>query len=179
MDPHILVEQAQALRRAAIDGSEERWDERADLLNRAVRLSRDAGDDSSLADALMAMGQFERDRGDLGPAWRRYEEASVVARRHEEPLPLAKALRHMAELKREENDLDLAERLYGQALALYQANGSPVLDVANTHRGLALLHEARGNMDAAIEAWESAQEGYRACGVESGAAEAAIRLRKR
>lgn len=174
----MLVEQAQALRRAAIDGFEERWDERADLLNRAVRLSRDTGDDSSLADALMALGQFERDRGDLGPAWRRYEEASIVARRHEEPLSLAKALRHMAEMKREASDLDRAEQLYGQAMTLYLANGSPALDMANTRRGLALLHEARGNMDAAIEAWESAQEGYRACGVESGAAEAARRLRR-
>ncbi len=162
MEPLALVKQAQSLRRAAIDGAEERWEERIHLLTRAVSLARASEDPEALAQSLMSLGQLERDRNDLASAYERYREASAICRGATSPLLLAHALRHMAEMRREAGALDEARPLYNESLALYLDNGRPLLDVANTYRGIALLHEATGDAAGARQAWAEAERGYEA-----------------
>lgn len=70
-----------------------------------------------------------------------------------------------------------AASCYAEALALYRAGGATQpLELANTLRGLALVHEARGEGEEAAHLWREARDLYSRAGVAAGVAESERRL---
>lgn len=163
--------------RAAAARQENRLDEaRLDWME-AVRLCREAGSDPALAAALTGLGQIERNLGDSGAAVQCYEEAANLHRALGDSQRLAHSLRHLADILREAGAREPSRLHYEEALRLYQndARTAP-LDLANTLRGIALLHEKCAEFENARETWARARDLYAACQVEAGVRESSRRL---
>lgn len=144
---------------------------------RAVDLSRHAGNAADLAQALTASGQIERDLHRPDVALGHYEEALALCRGVGDAQRIAHTVRHVGDLHRGAGRLDMAEPCYAEALKIYRADpGTVTLDLANTLRGFALLKEATGDEGQARSMWQEAGELYQSAEVEAGVAEAARRL---
>ena len=166
-----LIERAQRARR-----QERLADARRDLVE-AVSLARGGGERATLARALEALGQIERDLRQDESARPLYEEAVGIRRDEGDPLALAHSIRHLGDLHRRAGRLDEAERLYHEALGLYRGQGDPPrLDLANAVRPLALVKDAKGEVDEATRLWEEARTLYESVNVREGVAECAARL---
>lgn len=146
-------------------------------LTLAVDTCRKAGDKATLAEALAALGQIERDLQNYETASRHYEEAVAICREEGDPLRLAHTVRHLGDIHRHEQHREQAELYYYEALSIYRKHElTPPLDLANTLRGLALLKEDCGEADEAILLWQEARGLYAAVGVEAGVAEGSRRI---
>jgi tetratricopeptide (TPR) repeat protein len=146
-------------------------DSRAIFL-KAVRSAAEEGDRPSLAEALCGLGQAERGIGNLEAARHHYAGAAVLYREIGPPARLAYAIRHEADILREACLPAEAEPLYLEAEGIYRQQGEGAeLDLANTLRGLALVNESSGRLDASKSLFEQARALYPKCNVEAGAAE--------
>jgi tetratricopeptide (TPR) repeat protein len=137
-----------------------------------VRSAAEAGDRSSLAEALCGLGQAERDLGSLEAAHHHYAGAATLYREIGPPARLAYALRHEADVFREECRPAEAEPLYREAESIYRQQGEESsLDLANTLRGLALVAESSGKTEASRSLWQEARQLYAKCKVDAGVTE--------
>jgi len=146
-------------------------DSRAIFL-KAVRSAAEEGDRPSLAEALCGLGQAEHGIGNLEAARHHYASAAVLYRQIGPPAKLAYALRHEADILREACLPAEAEPLYVEAEGIYRQQGEEAdLDLANTLRGLALVYESLGKLDASRSLFEQARELYAKCNVQAGVTE--------
>jgi tetratricopeptide (TPR) repeat protein len=166
-----LIQQALQARR------ENRFADAERDLVEAVDICRQAGVRVELARALTNLGQIERDlyRGDQ--VLQHYEEAVALYRAEGDVLRLAHTVRHVGDIQRGAGRLQLAERSYHEALELYRGHaGTPLLDLANTLRGFALLKNTVGDAEAARPLWEEARDLYAAVNVAAGVKESTRQL---
>ena len=167
----VLMEQAAQARRSG-----RLLDAHRDFLE-AVTLSRQADAPHDLVQALKGLGQIERDLGRGDAARPLYEEAVALCRLEDNPLQLAHTVRHLGDIHQEAGRLDLAEPCYREALTIYQGDRRTApLDLANTLRPFALLHESLGHTKPAIELWTKARDLYAAVNVQEGVDESAEHL---
>ena len=134
----------------------------------AVALARDLDDGPALVRALAGAAQVERDAGDADAAIPLLEEATELAREHDEPLRLAHTVRHLGDAYRSVDRLDDAERCYDEALGIYRTASTGALELANAVRPLALLREAQGRGDDAGLLWREARRLYAVAGIAEG-----------
>jgi tetratricopeptide (TPR) repeat protein len=146
-------------------------------LDKAIVMTRSAGDEGLLAKALMQQAQVERDRARPNSAVPLYEEAVRLFRQLGDPLALASAVRHLGDTHAERGDFDEAMPCYDEALAIYRAvDDPPALALANALRPMALLHEAQGSANVALPLWREAFELYDAAGIDAGVEECGVHL---
>ena len=132
---------------------------------------------TTAVDAI-ARGRQARKERNYAAARSCYAEAAKSYRDQKDDLAYAHAIRHIADIYQEELHLDEAKPLYEEALELYRSNlGTKVLDLANTVRPYALLHEAQGNAALASKLWEEAKQLYSAVRVEAGVSECEAHIR--
>jgi tetratricopeptide (TPR) repeat protein len=161
---------------ARAGGSGRLLDAHRDFLE-AVTLSRQADAPHDVVQALKGLGQIERDLGRGEAARPLYEEAVALCRLEDNPLQLAHTVRHLGDIHQEAGRLDLAEPCYREALTIYQGDRRTApLDLANTLRPFALLHESQGQTKPAIELWTKARDLYAAVNVQAGVDESAEHL---
>lgn len=155
---------------------QDRLDDAYRVYAEAVPVLRDSNDRPGLIRALKGLGQIERDRGNVVAALRNYEEATGLARLENDPLLLAHTVRHVGDIFRHLGRSAEAEKCYTEALALYRAHpDAPKLDLANAIRGMALLKDNLGEMEAAQTLWEEAHHLYASLGIHAGVAESKAR----
>jgi tetratricopeptide (TPR) repeat protein len=137
-----------------------------------VRNAAEEADRPDLAEALCGLAQAEHGIGNLQAAGHHYANAGVLYRQLGLRERLAYAIRHEADILRETGKVVEAEPLYLEAEEIYRQLGEQAtLDLANTLRGLALVNESAGKMDASKALWQQARELYEKCKVEPGVAE--------
>jgi tetratricopeptide (TPR) repeat protein len=147
-----------------------------DLVEAVARCRKD-GDQLRLARSLTALGQIERDKGNVAAALQHYEEAVGIYCAEGDAIRLAHAMRHVGDIHQDAGELKLAEPCYNEALAIYRAHKeTPPLDLANAIRGMALLKEATGKTQEALALWEEAGKLYASVNVEAGVAESKRRV---
>jgi tetratricopeptide (TPR) repeat protein len=146
------------------------------LLN-AVEICRQSNDRERLAKALTALAQAERDLHHLDSARQLFEEAALIYHADGHQLRLAHTFRHVADIHLDQGNHAPAERCYDLALEIYRNHpDTPLLDLANAIRGLAILKgEIRQNQQA-ILLWREAGELYAAVDVQAGVAESGHRI---
>ena len=173
-----LLRQAFEMKRA------HQWQDARPLLMNAVALCREAGERAELARTLMALGQIERDMGELDAALAEYQEAVTLWREDGSRLRLANALRCVGDILQDKGHLEsgqfeLAEPCYRESLEIYRGNGQTTpLDLANAICGLALLTGATDRAQEAIHLWQEAGRLYASAGVDTGVEEARDQLLK-
>ena len=144
---------------------------------KAVRSASEEADRPDLAEALCGLGQAEHGIGSLQAARHHYANAVVLYREIGPPERLAYALRHEADILREACLPAEAEPLYVEAAGIYRHESEGAeLDLANTLRGLALVNESSGKVDASKSLFEQARAMYAKCNVEAGVAECKEKL---
>jgi tetratricopeptide (TPR) repeat protein len=94
-----------------------------------------------------------------------------------EPLELAVALRRLGDVQYREKQVADAEANYREALDLQRRHArAPSLELANSLRRIALLHDDAGRGEDAANHWLEAHDQYAAVGIQAGVAECAARL---
>jgi tetratricopeptide (TPR) repeat protein len=145
----------------------------------AVRRAATEADPADLAESLCGLAQAERDLENLPAASHHYNNAARLYRQLDLPERLAYSLRHEADILREMTRYADAEPLFLEAAGIYRGMGETAnLELANTLRGLALLHEVVGKPDASRAEWREARELYAKSNVDAGVAEADRKLRQ-
>jgi adenylate cyclase len=138
----------------------------------AVALYRKSNNPRLLAQALVGLGQVERDLGETDFPLAHYEEAVAIFRGGNDPLTLAHAIRHVADILRESGRLAQAVPHYEEALDIYLAHDDPSpLDLANAIRGFALVKGELGEFGDAKLLWTEARVLYEGIHIEAGVAE--------
>jgi tetratricopeptide (TPR) repeat protein len=146
-------------------------------LEQALEMARNSAPASDLARALAGLGQIERDLGNHAAALGLYQQAALIYRGEADPLRLAHTVRHVGDIRQDLRQFDLAEPYYREALDIYRAHPeTPMLDLANAIRGLALLKSETGERVEARALWQEARDLYAAVNVEAGVKESTRRL---
>jgi tetratricopeptide (TPR) repeat protein len=167
----ILIARGYRARRAG------RLDAAHQHFSAAVACSRQRGSASSLARSLKGWGQIERDLGRGDEALPLYEEAVEICRREGDALLLAHTVRHLGDIHQDAGRVNEAEPCYQEALLLYRDHrGTAPLDLANALRPFAILSEALGRPDQAIELWTEARTLYATLNLKEGVAESSAHL---
>lgn len=126
----------------------------------------------------MAAGAKARGEGRLEAAVDHYAAALGAARACGERIIVAHIARHLGDIHRENGLAAEAESLLQESLDIYRSSlETRVLDLANTLRPLALIHESLGDVRAAQELWQEARVLYLAVGVAAGVSECDHHLR--
>ena len=125
---------------------------------------------------LVMAAKAARHEGRLDEAISLYRDAADEARRQGDALVLAHRLRHIGDIFQDVGRDGEAAPFYAEALSLYRGAETPVLDLANLLRPLAMLKEKEGDRDGARACWTEAKALYEAAGVEAGVRESARRL---
>jgi tetratricopeptide (TPR) repeat protein len=175
-----MLDAAEKLLKQAIHARKEHrlTEAKRDLLE-AVSLYRQIGTRLELVQALKALGQIERDLGQVDAAQPLYEEAVAKCREGCEPLYLAHTVRHLGDIYQDAGRADLAGPCYLEALTIYRCEEKTQdLDLANAIRPLAILKENAGDVSAAKVLWEEARKLYSSVGISEGVAECASRIEK-
>ena len=124
------------------------------------------------ATALIEDGRKARAENRLDEARRLYAEAAALYQSEKNPLAYAHTIRHIADMFLGESRLSEALPLYEESLALYRANlNTRLIDLANTVRPYALLHEQLGNLEVARQLWQEARNLYASLRIEAGVKE--------
>jgi tetratricopeptide (TPR) repeat protein len=117
----------------------------------------------------VATGAQARKEKDLTVARAHYAEAARLHREQGEVLAYAHSIRHIADMYLDEANLAEAQPLYEESLEIYRSNlHTKVLDLANSVRPYAQLHEALGNLNSARELWLEARNLYGSLRLEVG-----------
>jgi len=118
---------------------------------------------------LVAAGKDARVHLRFEDARRLYREAAVVYLTEKDLLAYAHSIRHIADMYLEESNHSAAGPLYEEALVLYRNSlETRLLDLANTVRPSALLHEQLGNIETARTLWQEARNLYASLRIEAG-----------
>ncbi len=132
---------------------------------------------SELGQGLKKLGQIYRDLGRAHAALPVYEEAVAICREKGDALDLAHTVRHLGDIQRHEGHAKLAEDCYLEALTIYRGDAqTPLLDLANAIRPLAILKDEAGEIEEAKRLWEEAKRLYAAVDVAAGVRECSARL---
>lgn len=124
------------------------------------------------AAALIENGRKARAEHRLDEARRLYSEAAMIHREENNSLAYAHTIRHIADMFLQESQLAEAQPLYEESLELYRTNfNTKLLDLANTVRPYALLHEKLGNQATARELWQEARNLYASLRIDAGVTE--------
>lgn len=135
----------------------------------AIASSRKCDDSAALANALVGLGQVERDLHQSDDALKHYEEAAAIYRTLNAQLDFAHTVRHLGDILRNQGRLDLAAAKYEETLAIYRREqGTHTLDLANAIRGYALLQGQAGNLGDAKRLWQEARNLYAQVEVQAG-----------
>src|SRR6202035_1837163 len=106
------------------------------------------------AAALIEDGRKARAEHRLDEARRLYAQAADALKSEDNPLGYAHTIRHIADMCLQESRTSEAKPLYEEALELYRSNlNTKLLDLANTVRPYALLHEKLDSRKTANELW--------------------------
>ena len=135
----------------------------------------------TMADAieLISQGRQARKENRLSTARTKYAEAAQIFGAQRNPLAYAHTIRHIADMYLDESNYSEAKPLYEEALELYRSNlDTKLLDLANTVRPYALLHEELGNLDIASQLWQEARSLYASLRLEAGIHECEAHLAK-
>lgn len=147
------------------------------MLEDALAICRKNDDPDTLARALTALGQIERDMENTQCALKLYQEAVAIYHARSDMLRLAHTVRHVGDIYSEDGQFAPAELCYRDALEMYRTNpDTPPLDLANTLRGFAILNEKTGRGEEARQLWIEARDFYESVNVEAGVAESKRRL---
>jgi tetratricopeptide (TPR) repeat protein len=118
---------------------------------------------------LIAYGKKARAQNRLEDARRLYNEAARLFLADKDSLTYAHAIRHVADMYLDESNYSAARPLYEEALQPYRSNlNTRLLDLANTVRPYALLHEMTGDMTSARPLWQEARNLYASLRIEAG-----------
>lgn len=140
--------------------------------SQATALSRTSSETSLLASSLAGLAQIERDLKNLPGAIQAYREAVEIRRGEQDKRRFAHTIRHLADALRGGGAMDEAHSCYEEALAIYREDEqTPLLDLANTIRGFALLKGESGDTERALALWEEARRLYLAVNVQAGVEE--------
>lgn len=121
---------------------------------------------------LIEEGRMARAANRLEEARKLYSDAAALYHEENNPLAYAHTIRHVADMFLHESQYAEAKPLYEEALDLYRGNlETKLLDLANTVRPYALLHERLGNREAARELWQEARNLYASLRIEPGVTE--------
>ena len=124
------------------------------------------------AASLIEDGRKARAEHRLDEARRLYTEAAALYRNENNPLAYAHTIRHIADMLLHESKHAEAQPLYEEALEIYRSNlNTKLLDLANTVRPYALLHEQLGNRETANAHWQEARNLYASLRIEPGVTE--------
>ncbi len=120
----------------------------------------------------IAEGKRARAERDLDGARVHYADAAEIFRKEDNRLAYAHTIRHIADMFLDEAKHIEAGPLYEEALEIYRGSlDTKLLDLANTVRPYALLHEATGNMKLAREHWQEARNLYASLRLDIGVEE--------
>jgi tetratricopeptide (TPR) repeat protein len=127
--------------------------------------------------ALAIQGSAARNEGRIDVAIALYGLAADHARQQGDMLAVAHRLRHIGDICQDAGRDAEAAPYYEEALALYRGRpDTPVLQLANLLRPLAMLKEKAGDTAEAAALWAEAGSHSGPAGVEVGARESARRL---
>lgn len=156
---------------------EHRRDDARRDLHEAIARARAAGEGQELAQSLAALGEIEREDGNLVEAMACYEEIVTLDLAHDDRLGVAEALCHLGDIHRQNDCPDLAGMCYQEATEIYAVHpAAPPHDIANALRSFAMHKQEVGEVDEARILWQSARNIYSALGVEQGVRECDARL---
>ena len=141
------------------------------LLDRADRLC--ANDDYLSHGRIFTFhAQIARDRHELDYALEWYNKALKLFQKIGEIGKIAHTIRHIADIESELGRTRQAEENYLRALEMYKLNKrTPDLDLANAHRGFAILLDNTGNKAKAKEIWTEARDLYMKANIQAGVEE--------
>ena len=168
-----MTSEAEALIRKGYRASHEgRGHEARELFIGAIAAAERAQDRAASAEAVKGLGKIERDLGEIDASLEHYRESVELLRGLDDPLNLAHTVRHVGDILRESGQLEPAEPCYAEALSLYRGHlKTPVLDLANTLRGYALLRVETGDRESAAAMWQEAGNLYGSLNIEAGVEE--------
>jgi tetratricopeptide (TPR) repeat protein len=126
---------------------------------------------------LIAEGKKTRAEGLLDAARAHYAMAAEIYASENNRLAYAHTIRHIADMFLGEAKYTEAKSRYEEALEIYRGNlDTKLLDLANTVRPYALLHEATGHLEAAREHWQEARNLYASLRLDAGLEECSKHL---
>lgn len=121
---------------------------------------------------LIAEGRKARAEHHLNEARLLYAEAAQTYQREQDQLAYAHTVRHIADMFLHESKYAEAKPLYEEALEIYRGSlDTKLLDLANTVRPYALLHEGLKDAEAASRLWLEARNLYASLRIEPGVTE--------
>ncbi len=138
----------------------------------AEAICRSMGRRRDLVTTLAGMAQLHRDANDFASALPLYEEAVTHAQQLRNPVVLARALRHLGEVHLELRQFERAQQHLRDAIDLYrQGPDTPLLELANAVRPLAICLERQGAVGEARRCWTEARDLYAGLAIDPGVAE--------
>ena len=118
---------------------------------------------------LLSQGRQARKENQLAAARTHYAGAAQIYRDRNDLLAYAHTIRHIADMHLHEANYAEARPLYEEALELYRSSlDTKLLDLANTVRPYALLHEGLGDRETAAELWQEARNLYGSLRLDAG-----------
>ncbi len=125
------------------------------LLEEALDLWRDAGDDDRVAEVLRWLGFSYVLTGELENARALLGESVELRKGRGDPVPLARSLRSLGEVELDRGDLGHAAEVIEQALALFRAAAADT-DLLMTMHSLGDVVLARGDASSAMDLYADA-----------------------
>ncbi len=152
-----------------------RYREALDRCERAFRVLRKSGGESSLAKLQIGFGHVYFRTGEMARAREYYEDALASARRAADPRRLVQATINLALVCKEQSDYDRALYLLEQAKEILRTSGHFSYH-AHVLLNLAVIHSHKGNLQLAEEAYRDSLRIYMQTGQQQCASLSRIGL---
>lgn len=127
------------------------------LLEKALVIATQQGDQASLADVYAALGNLRSSQGDNGSAKRFYQDSLSINERLERPEGIAWAYTNLGDLYLGKGDINNAEDMYRRSLDINQTLGRNDR-VADGYGSLGNVFRLQGLVDAAKEMFQRSLE---------------------
>jgi ATP/maltotriose-dependent transcriptional regulator MalT len=141
----------------------------------SVALWRPIGDLTGLGEALIELGMYQENRGEIAAAREAWEEALALARARDDQRGVAELVKLFGGLALEEGDLERARELFEQALTLNRQGGDTGSGAAAL-MNLGIIAGLQGDQTQAAPLFEEAVGLFRAAGAKVGLAYALLNL---